>query len=80
MQTREYTKKALEDRGFVVLPSSANFVFAKKSGTTGKALYQLLRENVVLVRWFDKDRIQDFLRITIGTREQMDKLLLVLDK
>ncbi|GFI54978.1 histidinol-phosphate aminotransferase [Clostridiales bacterium] len=80
MQTREYTKKALEDRGFVVLPSSANFVFAKKSGTTGKALYQLLRENGVLVRWFDKDRIQDFLRITIGTREQMDKLLLVLDK
>lgn len=80
IQTREYTKKALEDRGFLVLPSNANFVFAKKPGVSGEALYRLLRSNGILVRWFDKDRIRDFLRITIGTREQMDKLLLVLDK
>lgn len=80
ISVRDYTKKALEERGFTVLSSDANFVFAKKPGISGRDLYQFLRENGVLVRWFDKERIRDFLRITIGTREQMDKLLLVLDK
>ena len=79
VQVREYTINALKDRGFVVLPSNANFVFARKPGTEGEAIYQQLRAGGVLVRWFSGARIRDFVRITIGTREQMDKMLSVLD-
>ncbi len=79
MQTRAYTTKALEDRGFVVLSSNANFVFARKLGISGEAIYRQLRTGGVLVRWFSGARVRDFVRITIGTREQMDQLLSVLD-
>ena len=68
--TEEFTR-----RGFTVLPSVTNFIFAKKPGLAGAALYQGLKERGVLVRYFDKDRIRDYNRITIGTQEQMDILL-----
>ena len=67
--------RELEKLGFSVLPSKTNFIFAKKPGLAGAALYQGLKERGVLVRYFDKDRIRDYNRITIGTREQMDILL-----
>ncbi len=79
IRTRAYTAKALEERGFVVLPSNANFVFARKPGTGGNVLYQQLRAGGVLVRWFSGARVRDFVRITIGTKEQMDQLFAVLD-
>lgn len=75
METRDYTTRELEKLGFTVLPSKTNFIFAKKPGLAGAALYQGLKERGVLVRYFDKDRIRDYNRITIGTREQMDILL-----
>ena len=75
METRDYTTRELEKLGFTVLPSQTNFIFAKKDGVDGAALYQGLKERGVLVRYFDKDRIRDYNRITIGTREQMDILL-----
>lgn len=75
METRDYTTRELEKLGFSVLPSKTNFIFAKKPGLAGAALYQGLKERGVLVRYFDKDRIRDYNRITIGTREQMDILL-----
>lgn len=73
--TRERVKAELEALGFFVLPSKANFLFAKKEGKRGKDLYLGLKEKGVLVRHFDKDIIGDFLRITIGTDEQMNIFL-----
>ncbi len=75
ISTRETTKNELEKVGFTVLPSSANFIFAKKDGIEGKTLYEKLKEKGVLVRHFNKDRIKDFIRITIGTDEQMKSFL-----
>ncbi len=79
-KTRAWTVKALEERGFAVLPSSANFVFAKSDRLPGGELYRKLKENGILVRWFDKDRIRDFVRITIGSREQMEALAEEIDR
>lgn len=75
MATRAYTKEKLEKLGFTVLDSRSNFLFAKKPGTDGGAIYRGLKERGVLVRHFDKDPIQDYNRITIGTQEQMDIFL-----
>ena len=75
MENRAWTVTALETLGFTVLPSSANFIFAKSDRISGGELYARLRERAVLIRHFNKDRIRDYNRITIGTREQMDILL-----
>ena len=72
--TREASVKRLEALGFEVLPSQANFVFARKPGTDGGFLYRELKKRGVLVRHFDNPRIADFLRITIGTDMEMDVL------
>ncbi len=75
IKTRDFTKKALEELGFYVTDSYANFLFAKKDGVDGGWLYKQLRKNGVLVRHFTADRIKDFNRITIGTPEHMKKLI-----
>ena len=75
MENRARTVEALRALGFTVLPSAANFIFAKSDRISGGELYRRLRERAVLIRHFDKDRIRDYNRITIGTREQMDILL-----
>ena len=72
---REYTTAALTAMGFSVLPSKANFVFATHPAIRGKELYRRLKEKGVLVRHFDKPRLTEYNRITIGSREQMDALL-----
>ena len=74
-ETRTRTAAALEALGFSVLPSSANFVFARHGRLSGRELYETLKENGILVRWFDADRIRDFIRITIGSRAQMAALV-----
>lgn len=80
MDTRAYTKEQLEKLGFTVLDSKSNFLFAKKPGVDGGAIYRGLKDRGVLVRHFDKDPIRDYNRITIGTRKQMDILLSKLEE
>ena len=75
METRSCTTQALGDLGFEVLPSCANFIFARHPRADGGELYRKLKGKGILVRHFDKPRIADFLRITIGTMEQMDLLI-----
>ena len=78
-ENRSYTAAELKKRGFTVLDSAANFLFARTDAMEGGALYRALKERGVLVRHFDKARIVDYNRITIGTREQMDMFLSALD-
>ena len=73
-ENRKYTAETLTFMGFEVLPSKANFVFARRPGMDGDMLYRKLKEKGVLVRHFTTERIQDYVRITIGTKEQMDVL------
>lgn len=75
INTRERVVEDLENLGFYVLESKANFVFARHNKVPGKYLYESLKEHGVLVRYFNKERIDNFLRITIGTDEEMDILL-----
>ncbi len=74
-ENREYTVDELKKLGFEVLPSKANFVFAKSSAINGKDLYLGLKSRGILVRYFDKPRLSDFVRITIGSRKQMEALI-----
>ena len=75
MDVREYTYEKLTEEGFEVLPSKANFLFAKHPAVDGEKLYTELKKRGILVRHFTKERICQFNRITIGTKEQMDKML-----
>lgn len=75
ISTREKVAKDLERLDFKVLDSKSNFVFASHNKVSGKYLYETLKDNGVLVRYFNKERIDNFLRITIGTDEEMSILI-----
>jgi histidinol-phosphate aminotransferase len=78
MASREALTSDLSGLGFEVLPSLANFVFARHATRAGADLAGWLRERGVLVRHFQKPRIADFLRITVGTDEQCGRLIALL--
>ena len=80
VDTRAWTKQQLEQRGFAVLDSRSNFLFASTDRKDGETLYKELKKNGILVRHFDAPRIQNWLRITIGTPEQMQTFMETLDK
>ncbi|ANJ66172.1 histidinol-phosphate transaminase [Halothiobacillus diazotrophicus] len=80
MDDRDGLTAALKARGFEVIPSAANFVFARHPQYSGAELYQGLRAQSVIVRHFNKPRIADFLRITVGTTAQNQALLTALDR
>jgi len=75
---REAMTAGVKALGFEVLPSSANFVFARKPGIAGADLAAGLRQRAVLVRHFAKPRISDYLRITVGTPAESARLLAAL--
>lgn len=74
-ENREFTSKELKALGFELTDSSANFIFAKYPKISGEKIYKALKEKNILVRHFDNPRINDYNRITIGTREQMEALI-----
>ena len=77
MATREKTFKTLKEMNFHVIPSKANFLFARHNLISGADYFAALRENDIIVRHFDKERIEDYVRISIGTDEQMKQFLKV---
>lgn len=74
IRTREEASKALKSLGFVLTDSKANFLFARHSKISGGELYRALKERGILVRYFDKPRLTEYVRITVGTDEQMKVL------
>lgn len=75
IETRAYTTEKLISLGFEVLDSKCNFIFAKHKELDGEEYYLELKRRGVLVRHFTSERIRDYNRITIGTREMMDVLI-----
>ncbi len=73
--TRERSIAALRELGFRCLPSATNFIFAEPEGISAEELFKKLRERGVLVRYFKKPRISSFLRISVGTDEEMEALV-----
>ena len=78
ISSRELLVDQLETLGFEVLPSAANFVFARHGAYLGADLTRSLREQNVIIRHFNKPRIDEFLRITVGTPEQNQQLIAAL--
>lgn len=75
METREWTKKELAALGFVFGDSKANFIFASHPQIPAEELFLALREAKIIVRYFKKPRIDNYLRITIGTQEEMETFI-----
>ncbi len=73
--TRERTMKDLKELGFSFPESKANFIFAKHKDVPASLIFTKLKEKNIFVRYFNKPRIDNYLRITIGTDEQMDALI-----
>ncbi len=74
-ETRRFTAAALEELGFTVIPSQANFLFAAHPKLDGEDLYRRLKARRILVRHFESPRIRNFNRITIGAQGQMEQLV-----
>ncbi|MDD4839923.1 MAG: histidinol-phosphate transaminase [Clostridia bacterium] len=79
IKNREWLSTQLKNLGFEVLPSSTNFVFARTNEINGYELYAELKRRGILIRQFNKERISEFVRITIGTMEQMKTLVLEIE-
>lgn len=73
--TREYTKERLETLGFEMTDSKTNFLFATHKQIPAKEIFEKLKEKDIFVRYFSSARIDNYLRITIGTQEEMEQFL-----
>ena len=80
IETRKKTVKKLKELGFKVLNSSANFIFISHNKVFAGDLHKQLKDNGILVRYFAKDRIDNYLRVTIGTDEEMEIFIEKLEK
>lgn len=74
-QTRDWFAKELELLGYDVIPSQTNFLFAKKDGLRGEEIYKEIKKAGILIRHFNHSGIENYVRITIGTQEEMTLLL-----
>ncbi len=75
VDTREWFKAEIEKLGFTCPPSAANFLFITHKSIPAREIFEKARANKIIVRFFDKPRIDNYLRVTIGTREEMEKFL-----
>ncbi len=73
--TREFTIKELKLLGWDIIPSGANFIFAKHPKLSGEKIYTMLKEKGILVRFFDKEILNQRVRISIGKQEDMEKFI-----
>lgn len=80
IKNREYTVKELKRLGFTVLDSKSNFVFAKSDKIGGEKLYLKLKEEGILVRHFSSERLNDYVRISIGAMEDMKTFIKTVEK
>lgn len=80
VETREWTKKELRNLGFYCLESQANFIFAMHPECDAKELFEALKKNNIYVRYWGSERIEQFIRISIGTGEEMEQLFSFLKK
>lgn len=79
VETREWAKEELKKRGFVCLDSKSNFIFATHPKYDAKKLFESLKANGIYVRFWGSERIEQYLRITVGTQEEMKFLFDFLD-
>ena len=75
IETRTWSERALKDLGFEMTTSRTNFLFARHPDISGEELYRQLKDRGILIRHFKGERVCDYNRITIGTPEQMEKLV-----
>ena len=80
IETREYTNAELKRLGFKLTDSMANFVFANPPEISAEEYFKALRDNNIIVRFFNKERTLDYVRITIGTRQEMETFVSVSEK
>lgn len=80
IEIREFTKSELIKRGFTLTDSKSNFVFAKTDKIPSSELYEELRKRGVLIRYFNSPRISDYFRMSMGTMEQMKKVIEIIDE
>lgn len=80
IKNREMTTEKLKELGFTTTDSKSNFIFAKHPSVDGKIIYEQLKLRGILVRHFSKPIISEYVRITVGTYEQMTALLFALKK
>lgn len=79
IQIRKESEEAFRKLGFTFLQSGTNFLFVRHDYIPAKELYEVLKKNNIFVRYFDVPRIDNYLRITIGSKEQMNKLFTFLN-
>jgi len=76
--TRERIASELKKLGFIVLDSKTNFLFIRHKEKSAEEIFKILKENKILVRYFKKPRLDNWLRVTIGTDKEMDEFIRVL--
>lgn len=74
IETREWAKTELKNLGFQCLDSKSNFIFAMHPDYDAKELFEALKKNDIYVRFWGSERIEQYMRITVGTREEMETL------
>ena len=80
IETREWAKEELKNLGFRCLDSKSNFIFAMHPDYDAKELFEALKENDIYVRFWGSERIEQYMRITVGTREEMETMFAFLKK
>ncbi len=80
IETREYAKKELARLGFIFTDTKSNFIFAKHKTVKAEEIFQKLKNKKIFVRYWNKPRISEYMRITVGTPTEMEKLISVLEE